>query len=152
MTKAFVGVDPGLSGAWAAIDAHGNFLGCGDMIAQGKIIDTSAVWSAIKCATDGRDREFAIELVHAMPGQGVTSMFTFGAAFMAAVAIAQRSGDPTHMIAPRAWKKSLGLTADKAESLAMARKSWPGAPLARIKDGGRAEALLIAEWLRRSVA
>jgi crossover junction endodeoxyribonuclease RuvC len=53
------------------------------------------------------------------------------------------------LVRPRAWKKDMGLTADKDESLSMARELWPDAPLARKKDNGRAEALLIAEWLRR---
>ena len=98
--------------------------------------------------THGMDREFVIEQVSAMPGQGVASMFTFGGAYMACIAIAQRSMCPWMLVRPRAWKKDMGLTADKDESLDMAREKWPEAPLSRKKDNGRAEALLIAEWLR----
>jgi hypothetical protein len=46
------------------------------------------------------------------------------------------------------WKKALALDSDKQKSLDLARKLWPDAPLKRQKDNGRAEALLMAYWLR----
>lgn len=146
---AYIAFDPGLSGAWGAVDHNGKYIGCGDLPSTDKIINTNAVWMEICQATQGMDREFVIEQVSAMPGQGVTSMFTFGGAYMACIAVAQRSRDPWMLVRPRAWKKDMGLTADKDESLDMARELWPAAPLTRKKDNGRAEALLIAEWLRR---
>lgn len=147
--KAYVAFDPGLSGAWGAVDLNGKYIACGDLPSEDKIIDTNAVWDEVSNATRGMDRFFAIEQVNAMPGQGVTSMFTFGGAYMACIAIAQRSRDPWMLVRPRAWKKDMGLTADKDESLALGRHLFPTAPLTRKKDNGRAEALLIAEWLRR---
>jgi hypothetical protein len=53
------------------------------------------------------------------------------------------------MVTPQKWKKDLKLDSDKNKSLALARELWPLAPLERKKDNGRAEALLMAEWLRR---
>lgn len=147
--KAIIGIDPGLSGSWGAINHNGKYLGCGDMIHEGKIIQTNAVWDEIKAATQGYDIEFCIEIVHAMPKQGVVSTFTFGAAYMAAIAISQRSYRPTTMVTPRVWKLEMGLSQDKKLSLDMARGLWPEAPLKRQKDNGRAEALLMAEWLRK---
>jgi len=146
---AYVAFDPGLSGAWGVVDHNGKYIGCGDLPNEDKIIDTNAVWDELSNVTRGMDRHFAIEQVSAMPGQGVTSMFTFGGAYMACIAVAQRSRDPWMLVRPRAWKKDMGLTADKDESLALARHLFPTAPLTRKKDNGRAEALLIAEWLRR---
>lgn len=146
---AYVGFDPGMSGGWGAVDHNGKYLGCGDMPNTDKIINTNVVWMEICQATVGMDREFVIEKVGAMPGNGGVSMFNFGAAYMACIAIAQRSMCQWMLVQPRAWKKDMGLTADKDESLDMARELWPEAPLARKKDNGRAEALLIAEWLRR---
>ena len=67
----------------------------------------------------------------------------------AAIAIMERINCPWHMVTPQKWKKDMGLTSDKNESLTMARELWPITPLARKKDNGRAEALLMAEWLRR---
>lgn len=149
--KAYVAIDPGLSGAWAAIDHNGKYLGCWDLFHENKIIQTNIVWDEIKVATQGHDIEFVIEQVNAMPGQGVTSMFNFGAAYMAAIAIAQRSYRPTTLVRPREWKKDMGLTSDKKDSLRMARQMWPEAPLKLEKHDGRAEALLLSEWLRRQM-
>lgn len=146
---AYVGFDPGMSGGWGAVDHNGKYLGCGDMPNTDKIINTNQVWMEICQATQGMDREFVIEQVGAMPGNGGVSMFNFGAAYMACIAIAQRSMCPWMLVRPQKWKKDMGLTSDKAESLALARHLFQTAPLTRKKDNGRAEALLIAEWLRR---
>jgi hypothetical protein len=53
------------------------------------------------------------------------------------------------LVPPQVWKKRLKIDSDKKVSLALARQLFPNAPLARVKDGGRAEALLIAEYMRR---
>ena len=54
-----------------------------------------------------------IEKVHAMPKQGVTSMFTFGYGYgglrMALIA----AGFPFQEVQPRAWQKHFGITAKK---------------------------------------
>jgi crossover junction endodeoxyribonuclease RuvC len=148
---AIIGMDPGLSGSWGAIDHNGKYLGCGDMHNANKIIHTNQVWMEICQATEKMDREFVVESVHAMPKQGVSSTFTFGMAYMAAIAIAQRSYRPTTMVTPQKWKKAMGLSKDKNLSLDMARELWPEAPLKRKKDNGRAEALLISEFFRREM-
>ena len=56
------------------------------------------------------------------------------------------------MVTPQAWKKAMKLTSDKKQSLAMARELWPNAPLNFAKHDGRAEALLMAEYLRRQMS
>jgi hypothetical protein len=43
----------------------------------------------------------------------------------------------------------MGVTSDKNTSLELARQLWTTAPLTRKKDHGVAEALLLAEWIRR---
>lgn len=145
------GIDPGFSGAWGVITHHGNYHTCGDMIHNGSHIDTEAVWSEMSMTRDGQDCAIVVELVHAMPGQGVSSTFKFGSAYGAAVAIASRFKCNLELVSPRVWKKALGLSSDKTESLYMARELWPNAPLSRVKDNGRAEALLMAEYLRRKL-
>jgi Holliday junction resolvasome RuvABC endonuclease subunit len=145
----YMGIDPGFSGAWSLIDHNGKYQSCGDMLHNEKHILTRAVIAEMSQAIDRQDVEIIIESVHSMPGQGVSSSFKFGMAFGAAIAMAERFNCPWHFVTPQMWKKDLGLTSDKDESLAMARDLFPIAPLTRKKDGGRAEALLIAEWLRR---
>ena len=145
----YVGVDPGFSGAWGMVDHHGKYVSCGDMLHDDKYIDSRMVHAEMAQALEKQDAEFVIEFVHAMPQQGVSSTFKFGMAYGAAIAILQRFKSPFHAVPPRVWKKAMGLDSDKAKSLDMARELWPLAPLLRKKDNGRAEALLMAEWLRR---
>lgn len=145
------GIDPGFSGAWGAITHTGQYHTVGDMLNNGVHIDTESVWAEILLARDGQDCEVILEHVGSMPKQGVASTFKFGVAFGGVIAIAQRFRAPWGMVRPQVWKKAMGLSSDKAESLAMARELWPAAPLERVKDNGRAEALLLAEYWRRQL-
>jgi crossover junction endodeoxyribonuclease RuvC len=145
------GIDPGLSGAWGVIDHRGGYVSTGDMIHAGKFLDTESIWDEMMAVRNGQDCEVCLELVHSYSGQGVASTFTFGAAFGGAIALAQRFRAPWHMVHAAAWKKAMGLSKDKGESLEMARELWPAAPLKRKKDNGRAESLLLAEYWRRQL-
>jgi len=143
------GIDPGFSGAWGAIDLHGNFKGCGDMYHTDKHICTNEVFEEMLAIRDKDDCEVVVEYVHSMPGQGVHSVFKFGVAFGGALALAERMHCPWHLVTPQVLKKSFGLDSDKHASSILARKLWPDAPLARQKDNGRAEALLMAYWYKK---
>ena len=144
----YIGLDPGFTGAWGMIDHNGIYKGCGDMAHNNKHILTNHVWEEITQALHGEDCEVVVESVHSMPSQGVASSFKFGAAFGGAISIAERLHCTWHLVTPQVWKKALKLDSDKKKSLELARKHWPTAPLARQKDNGRAEALLMALWLR----
>lgn len=145
----YLGIDPGFSGAWGLVDHNGKYQSCGDMLHNDKHILSRAVWAEMCQAVDRQDLEIVIEAVHSMPAQGVASSFKFGMSYGAAIAMAERFNCPWHLVTPHKWKKDMGLTSDKDQSLTMARELWPNAPLSRKKDNGRAEALLLAEWLRR---
>ena len=101
-------------------------------------------------AIDRQDAVICIEDVHSMPGQGVASTFKFGRAVGAICAVADMKFGVWHIVSPQRWKKAMGVSQDKDSSLTLARELWPNAPLTRKKDHGRAEALLIAEYLRRT--
>ena len=145
----YLGIDPGFSGAWGMIDHHGKYNSCGDMIHNFKHILSRHVHAEISQAIDRQDLRCVIEAVHSMPAQGVASSFKFGMAFGAAIAIVERINCPWELVTPQKWKRDMCLTSDKDLSLEMARELWPNAPLTRKLDNGRAEALLMAEWLRR---
>lgn len=145
----YLGIDPGFSGAWGMIDHNGKYQSCGDMLHNDKHILSRAVWAEMCQAVDRQDLEIIVESVHSMPRQGVASTFKFGMAYGAAISLAERFNCPWHLVAPKKWKKLLGLDSDKDNSLELARSLWPNAPLSRKKDNGRAEALLLAEYLRR---
>lgn len=67
-----------------------------------------------------------VEQVHAMPGQGVTSMFNFGhscGTVMGALAALEM---PHTLVTPQAWKKAAGLIGqDKDAARSRAIQLWP---------------------------
>lgn len=89
-----------------------------------------------------------IERVSAMPGQGVSSMFSLGDSFGTARAVGSYFGHQVDFVMPHIWKKAMGLTKDKEYSRTLARNAFPLAreKLKRKKDEGLAEALLLARY------
>ena len=95
----------------------------------------------------------AIEQGIAMPRQSSSSTFKTGRGIgLWEMALAAR-GIRYEFVTPQRWKKALGIPkgADKNESRVVAQRLFPDLAdqLARVKDDGRADALLIAEWRRR---
>lgn len=92
-----------------------------------------------------------VERVSAMPGQGVSGMFSLGDSFGVARALCgamSTTGDPM-LVSPVVWKKAMGLLKKKkSASLTLARRLYPAARpfLHRKKDEGRAEAILIGHY------
>jgi hypothetical protein len=145
-----LGVDPGLvSGAWGLIDHRGAYRACGTIPNADRRITVRRWREDLLQAVGREDCVAALESVHSMPGQGVASTFAFGRAVGAIQGLLDLLPWSVTLAEPRVWKKTMGLTADKASSLLAARSLWPEAPLKRVKDHGAAEALLLAEWLRR---
>lgn len=148
--RLFAGIDPGaISGAWGIIDSKGAYWSSGFIPNQDGRIKAVDFRAELLQAIDKQDAMFIIEDVHAMPKQGVSSTFKFGMAVGAIQAVVELSRAPWMIVRPQVWKKDLGVTSDKQTSLELARRLWPNAPLSRQKDHGVAEALLLAEWLKR---
>ena len=151
--RTIFGIDPGLSGAVAVLDPlFPEAATVRDMPIEpyGK---TGFVKNAVDLAALARllgrslNAWVFLERVSAFPGQGVGSMFSLGMSYWGAAGVANGLGHEVVLVAPKAWKGHFGLSKDKAEALALARKLFPVCPaLARAKDHGRAEALLIARY------
>lgn len=95
-----------------------------------------------------------VEKVHSMPGQGVSSMFSFGRSYGYILGALEASGIAYQEVSPQRWKRHYGLGADKQQAIAMAKKLFPGISLRPsercTKDSdGMAEALLIARYGKR---
>jgi crossover junction endodeoxyribonuclease RuvC len=91
----------------------------------------------------------AVEDVHTMPGQGIASSGKFMRAAGSIEAVAALAGDRVVLVRPQVWKKYHGLIGtEKVASLELARSLWPEAPLKLKKDHNKADALLMAMWLR----
>ena len=148
----YCGCDPGsINGALGVIDDLGGYIDSWNIEHKDKHILALAFKSRLLGVIDPKEgAEICMEQVHSMPGQGVASTFKFGRAVGAIDAVADMMFGVWHIVSPQRWKKSMGVTQDKLKSLNLARELWPNAPLSRMKDHGRAEALLIAEYLRRT--
>lgn len=151
----FIGIDPGLSGAIAIISPSGIKLHDTPAVLTGKgrEYDLDALLSLLQSPTEEFMIKAAIENVHAMPKQGVTSMFKMGYGLGLWHAALVAKSIPFLRVEPQRWKKEFGLRGKNKEgSRLRAIELFPEVreQLQRKKDDGRAEALLIAEWLRRS--
>jgi hypothetical protein len=152
--RAYVGVDPGMSGAFALIrDQLVVVVDMPTYMIDGKRkIDHNTLSNLLwQWAEEYYISHATIERVHAMPGQGVTSTFNFGLAYGAAVQACAHLD--TRFVHPATWKAIYGLrggrenknlSRDKASELfPLFRQLW-----ARAKDDGRAEAVLLAHYGR----
>lgn len=95
-----------------------------------------------------------VEKVHAMPHQGVSSMFTFGAGYGEIQGILKAFHLKYELVLPHVWKKEIGVNSDKRTSIRKAKELFPHVSLlptsrCRTDDDGLAESLLIAEYARR---
>lgn len=94
-----LGIDPGINGGWALLDENGTLETYSFSNKSEKEISNSL--SLVR-----PDYAF-IEQVHAAPGQGVSSMFTFGRAYgFVRGVLASRCID-FDSITPQAWQKLL---------------------------------------------
>lgn len=150
MTR-IIGIDPGLTGAIAILEANHDLLAVHDMPTTatrkgGKQLNIPEVASILR----GAHRQGALvklEAVHAMPKQGVSSTFTFGMGYGALQGVIQTLGISMTLVTPQAWKKAAGLIgAEKDYARTLALQKYPDASLARKKDIGRADAILIARY------
>jgi crossover junction endodeoxyribonuclease RuvC len=156
---AFIGVDPGLSGALAIVNGFDTHLRVEDMptmtMMNGKRrIDMAALAALLEEWRNwNRDRALlaTVEDVHSMPGQGVSSVFSFGFSAGALQQALASAEIPVKLVQPATWKALYGLRGgrdNKTASRDKATELYPrhAAMWARVKDDGRAEAVLLANY------
>jgi crossover junction endodeoxyribonuclease RuvC len=147
-----LGVDPGLSGALALYDyITSSVEEVFDMptidagVGSKRVVDESTLAWRID-ALAKRIKHAFVEKVGAMPGQGVTSMFSFGTSYGIVRGVIAANFIPITLVTPQTWKKALGVPAAKDGARARASQLLPASSglWCRVKDDGRAEASLIA--------
>ena len=138
---AYLGVDPGGSGAMGLVDEDGHYV------------------SHIKLKETERDvyewlREYkrvikyaVLEKVHSRPGQGVKSVFKFGTSYGFCRGLLVASGVRFEVSTPQKWMKAMKCMTkgDKNVTKAAAQCLWPNVKIIH----ANADALLIAEYGRR---
>jgi crossover junction endodeoxyribonuclease RuvC len=167
-----VGIDPGISGAIAVIDgdsvtfydtpAKRVMVGAKersdyDLEEMSRTLDAltdRTVDAAAYFSTDRngypKELHIAIELVGSMPTDGHVGAFKFGKGYGAWLMGLVSRGLKYTQVSPLKWKRYFGLLgSDKRGSLEKARELYPQAAdrLTRLKDNGRADALLIGRWM-----
>jgi crossover junction endodeoxyribonuclease RuvC len=147
-----VGIDPGLSGAIAVIGVAGRMdvydIPTFDLVRNGKKKREVDIYALARLPCwDNIDYAW-LEQVGAMPGQGVSSVFSFGQTYGIIKGILAARQVPFDTVTPRVWKAALHVPAAKDGARARASQLMPGAAdrWARAKDDGRAEAALIAYY------
>lgn len=154
---SIAGIDPGKTGALAILhpDWSVEFLDVPRMILKGKDVPAYAQWQTewSNALAFANVDTVVIEDVASRPGQGVASMFKFGRTlgFAHAIVLGIRPRPAVRFTTPAQWKGKLGLlNSSKGASREKAVAICPRAEsqLTRVKDDGRAEALLMAYWGR----
>ncbi len=156
--RAYVGIDPGLTGALAVVVTGGPET-------EARVWDTPtakvsrgyeylvASMHELLQLPEGAEIVAAVEQGIAMPRQSSSSTFKTGRGIGLWEGLLAGMGIPYEMVTVHRWKAALGIAkgADKATSRVLAQRLFPqlADQFARVKDDGRAEAILIALWLRR---
>lgn len=140
-----LGIDPGKSGGIA--------LFSGGVEAE-QMPDTERDIHRLVNGFAARADHAYIEQVHAMPGQGVTSMFNFGANYGGLRMVLIASYIPFESVPPAKWQREFGLPTLKKAGSNAAKKNAHKAKAQELFPSIRvthaiADALLIAEWGRR---
>jgi len=161
------GVDPGAKGAICTFDLETGRLRMYDMpnahidVGRGRNARARNVTSAVKLGAmvagfDPQPDVMWLEDVAARPGQGVSSMFTFGRAVGVVEGVMGALAIPVFHVQPRVWMKEFGVIGKSAlhdgsagrrpNSRYVASAAFPEYAdlFQRVKDDGRADAALIA--------
>lgn len=148
----FIGIDPGLSGAIAALNVEEGELYVYDMPTlevtrnskNKREISASLLFDILR---DHKSAELAIlERVGAMPGQGVSSTFQFGRSVGIVEGVLASLGLPVKIVSPKVWQAGASVRGGKDGSRQRAIELFPRCAntFARKKDDGRADAALMA--------
>jgi hypothetical protein len=148
-----VGIDPGVKGGIAALGHR--FPMVFPMPLHADDIDVVSLQRLLRGAS-----VVALERVHAMPGQGVSSMFTFGKGYGKVIAAIELMDVPIVFITPQAWKAGLGIAGKKKKkkkdgltSTDWCASNYPQVNLipdrCRVPSDGLADALCIAHYYNR---
>ena len=171
----FIGIDPGVSGAIAVLTTNTSPL-----ISTWEVDDIPTVKVGKRREVDAtklygmlsklRRRSVpwfggiavALERVHSMPGQGVSSTFSFGKATGTIIGCLAGAGlwgpcpgnpgNVTKLVTPQVWKKAMleDMPKEKESSVVRCRELFPYTcdHLTLKSHHNRADAMLIAEHLR----
>lgn len=150
--KVFCGIDPGKDGSLAILGYRETPIivpfsetEYANQLRRLSLVTCNGIDGSVFCV---------VEHVNAMPGQGVTSCFSFGQNFGVILGLLTAFRIPYELVRPQKWKKVFSCTSDKNTSIEVAKRMFPGVDLRRTPrcakpHDGICEALLMAEYARR---
>lgn len=146
----YIGIDPGMTGAIAVLK--------NEALSVYKL-DNKDVCHALSDVFSeflGEGCCLAIEHVHAMPGQSVSSMFNFGREYGRILGWFDAVGIPYTLYTPQRWQKVLGSAENpKVAVREFCERTWGLkafiAPGCRVPHQGCMDAAVIAEFHKRCV-
>lgn len=145
-----IGVDPGLHGAVAIYRSDKDFgvfdMPTFELVRNGKKKHELDPHTLARLLTPYRLATAWLEQVNSMPGQGVSSVFSFGKSYGIVIGVLATLGIPYNFVTPQVWKKAMQVPAAKDAARARASQLLPlhANKWNRVKDDGRAESALIA--------
>lgn len=151
--KIYIGIDPGKDGAVSVIWEDSKITTI--PFTPAEFIELMENVSS-DCTSERVTAMCCVEKVGAMPGQGVTSMFSFGKSAGFLEGVLQSLNIPYQLVPPQTWKKEFGLNSDKQKSIEVCKRLFPTVDLKRTErckkeHDGMAESLLMAEYARRKL-
>lgn len=164
-SQTFGGIDPGFEGALAIIGPDGpQVFDLPTLVVEGatkdhREYDLGALADLLEPLRALDHRLVAVEYVRGIPHQGerrqgATSIWMQGHGVGVIEGVLAGLRLPRQRVSPQRWRRAMhgSMGTDKEASRLLALQLFPelGVQLMRKKDHGRAEALLIAEWLRRT--
>lgn len=121
-----MGIDPGLSGGIVILHTHTGQLLTFTMPIKQHSKKRSIEPEGVIDIIDMFKPDVAIlEEVHAMPGQGVTSMFTFGLGYGLLIGILKAKNIKSYLVSPRVWQKMVSLGRGYEEAVDQIKQLFP---------------------------
>ncbi len=138
----YIGIDPGASGAIAALEIGGEVV---SLIKNSETPADIAAW--LRDVVKDKRAYACIEKVHAMPKQGVSSTFKFGTSYGFLLGLLVANQVQYHEIAPQVWQREMHCLSkgDKNRTKQAAQARFP---LEKVTHA-IADALLIADVCRQ---
>jgi len=148
----YIGIDPGLNGAIAFLDTEKGHLSIIDMptfeVKRNNKVkrEVSPVGLALTIKLATEVSRAVLERVGAMPGQGVTSVFSFGRSVGIVEGVLATMQIPVDIVTPQAWQKAAGVRGGKDGARQRACELFPNYAylFALKKHDGRADAACMA--------
>ena len=157
--EVIVGIDPGVSGAICILRNGKVTMTCDmpimvDGTKSKRQVNAAELANILINEKIGEHDKIILESVSAMPGQGVTGMFSFGQSFGVIKGVCAALKLPLHLVRPVKWKKHFNLlNSEKDASRTKVIEMYPyiSSQVSKKKDANKADAILIAKYFFETI-